>query len=280
VTGAEFAGAYLALGSDVVLVSSRDRVLPGEDEDAAELLEGVFRARGMTVMSRSRAASAERTADGVVVTLTDGRTVEGTHVLVAVGGVPNTAGIGLEEAGVRLTDSGHIAVDKVSRTSVRGVYAAGDCTGVLPLASVAATQGRVAMAHALGDAVAPLHLGNVAANIFTAPEIATVGYSEQRLRAQGSRYVTTTLPLARNPRAKMHGVRDGFVKLFAHPEAGVVLGGVVVGPRASELIFPVTLAVSHRLTVDDVSEAFTVYPSLTGTIGEAARVLHGQVQPR
>lgn len=280
VTGAEFAGAYLALGSEVVLVSSRDRVLPGEDEDAAELLEGVFRSRGMTVMSRSRAAAAERTTDGVAVTLSDGRVVEGSHVLIAVGGVPNTTGLGLEEAGVLLKDSGHIQVDRVSRTSVRGVYAAGDCTGVLPLASVAAMQGRLAMAHALGDAVAPLHLGKVAANIFTAPEIATVGYSEEELRSQGSRYVTTTLPLARNPRAKMHGVHDGFVKLFAHPEAGAVLGGVVVGPRASELIFPVTLAVTHRLTVDDVAETFTIYPSLSGTISETARVLHGQLTPR
>lgn len=277
VTGAEFAGAYQSLGSDVVLVSSRDRVLPGEDMDAAELLEGVFRARGMTVMSRSRAASAERTADGVAVTLADGRVVEGSHVLIAVGAVPSTSGLGLEEAGVRLTSTGHVEVDKVSRTTVRGVYAAGDCTGVLPLASVAAMQGRIAMSHALGDAVAPLKLGTVAANIFTAPEIATVGYSEERLRAQGSRYVTTTLPLARNPRAKMLGMRDGFVKLFAHPEAGAVLGGVVVAPRASELIFPITLGVAHRLTVDDVASAFTVYPSLSGSVAEAARVLHGQV---
>ncbi|GAA1712125.1 NAD(P)H-quinone dehydrogenase [Isoptericola hypogeus] len=278
VTGAEFAGAYHALGSEVVLVSSRDRVLPGEDMDAAELLEGVFRARGMTVMSRSRAASAERTAEGVAVTLSDGRVVEGSHVLIAVGAVPSTAGLGLEEAGVRLTESGHVAVDKVSRTAVRGIYAAGDCTGVLPLASVAAMQGRIAMSHALGDAVAPLRLKQVAANIFTAPEIATVGYSEARLREQGSRYVTTMLPLARNPRAKMLGMRDGFVKLFAHPEAGVVLGGVVVAPRASELVFPITLAVAHRLTVDDVADAFTVYPSLSGSIAEAARVLHSQVR--
>ncbi|MEN5075334.1 NAD(P)H-quinone dehydrogenase [Isoptericola cucumis] len=278
VTGAEFAGAYHALGSDVVLVSSRDRVLPGEDMDAAELLEGVFRSRGMTVMSRSRAASAERTADGVAVTLSDGRVVTGSHVLIAVGGIPSTAGLGLEEAGVRLTEAGHVAVDKVSRTSVRGIYAAGDCTGMLPLASVAAMQGRIAMSHALGDAVAPLRLKQVAANIFTAPEIATVGYSEARLREQGSRYVTTMLPLARNPRAKMLGMRDGFVKLFAHPEAGVVLGGVVVAPRASELVFPITLAVAHRLTVDDVADAFTVYPSLSGSVAEAARVLHGQVR--
>lgn len=274
VTGAEFAGAYHALGSEVVLVSSRDRVLPGEDADAAELIEGVYRSRGMTVMSRSRAESAVRTADGVAVTLADGRVVEGSHVLLAVGSVPSTAGIGLEEAGVALTPSGHVEVDKVSRTSVRGVYAAGDCTGVLPLASVAAMQGRIAMSHALGDAVQPLRLGSVAATIFTAPEIATVGYSEERLKAQGSRYTTATLPLARNPRAKMLGLQDGFVKLFAHPEAGVVLGGVVVAPRASELVFPVTLAVSHRLTVDDVASAFTVYPSLSGSIAEVARMLH------
>ncbi|WP_338403744.1 NAD(P)H-quinone dehydrogenase [Cellulosimicrobium arenosum] len=274
VTGAEFAGAYNALGSDVVLVSSRDRVLPGEDPDAAELLEDVFRARGMTVVSRTRAESAVRTEDGVEVTLSDGRVVQGSHVLVAVGSIPSTRGVGLEESGVRLTASGHVEVDKVSRTSVRGVYAAGDCTGVLPLASVAAMQGRVAMSHALGDAVSPLKLRGVAANIFTAPEIATVGYDEKQLREQQSRYVTSMLPLTRNPRAKMLGMRDGFVKLFAHRDTGIVLGGVVVAPRASELIFPVALAVSHRLTVDDVASSFTVYPSLSGSIAEVARMLH------
>lgn len=282
VTGAEFAGAYNALGCDVVLVSSRDRVLPGEDADAANLIEDVFRERGMTVMSRSRAQSAvvvgEGTDEHVEVTLADGTVVSGSHVLVAVGSVPNTAGMGLEDAGVRLTDSGHIEVDQVSRTSVRGIYAAGDCTGVFPLASVAAMQGRVAMAHALGDAVSPIKLRTVAANIFTAPEIATVGYSENALIDQNSKYTVTILPLKENARAKMLGMRDGFVKLFIHPEAGVVLGGVVVAPRASELIFPIALAVKHRLTADDVAEAFTVYPSLTGSIAEVARMGHRRLE--
>ena len=278
VTGAEFAGAYNALGCDVVLISSRDRVLPGEDADAANLIEEVFRGRGMTVRSRSRAESAKVVGTGadarVEVTLSDGSVVEGSHLLMAVGSVPSTAGIGLEEAGVRLTPSGHIEVDKVSRTSARGVYAAGDCTGVFPLASVAAMQGRVAMSHALGDAVTPIKLRTVAANIFTAPEIATVGYSEKKLVEQGSKYLTTILPLSRNPRAKMLGIRDGFVKMFSDPHSGVVLGGVVVAPRASELIFPITLAVEHRLTADDVAEAFTVYPSLSGSIAEVARMSH------
>ncbi|HQH07470.1 MAG TPA: NAD(P)H-quinone dehydrogenase, partial [Phycicoccus sp.] len=149
VTGAELAQAYLGLGADVVLVSSRDRVLPGEDPDAAEVIEDVFRKRGMEVLGRSRMAAVERTesGDGVVVRLEDGREIEGSHALLAVGSIPQTADMGLAEIGVELSPSGHIVVDRVSRTSVRSVYAAGDCTGVLPLASVAAMQGRIAMSH-------------------------------------------------------------------------------------------------------------------------------------
>ena len=273
VTGAELAQAFLGLGSEVVLVSSRDRVLPGEDADAATVIEDVFRKRGMEVLNKSRAAGVERTGTGVVVTLTDGRTVEGTHALLAVGSVPNTSDLGLEEVGVELTASGHVQVDRVSRTSVNGIYAAGDCTGVLPLASVAAMQGRIAMWHALGDAVAPLTVRGVAATIFTEPEIATVGLGQ--IAADESPEVESiTLPLARNPRAKMQGITDGFVKLFCRRDLGTVLGGVVVAPRASELIFPVALAVQHRLSVDQVASTITVYPSLSGSTAEAARQLH------
>jgi dihydrolipoamide dehydrogenase len=274
VTGAEFASAYDVLGSDVALVSSRDRVLPGEDADAAQVLEDVFRNRGMEVLSRSRAQSVKRTGDGVVVTLSDGRTVDGTHCLMAVGAVPSTAGLGLESAGVPLTSSGHIEVDRVSRTGVPGVYAAGDCTGVLALASVAAMQGRIAMWHALGDAVAPLSLRTVSSTVFTAPEIATVGVTQAQVDAGQVTANAVTMNLATNARAKMQGIREGFVKLFASPGSGRVLGGVVVAPRASELIHPVTLAVSQRLTVDAVAATFTVYPSLSGSVGEAARRLH------
>jgi NAD(P)H dehydrogenase (quinone) len=274
VTGAELAHAYLGLGSEVTLVSSRERVLPGEDGDAATVIEDVFRRRGMTVLDRSRAESVSRTSDGVLVRLTDGREVEGSHAIMAVGSVPNTSGLGLEEAGVTLTASGHIDVDGVSRTTARGVYAAGDCTGVLPLASVAAMQGRIAMWHALGDAVQPLNLRSVAANIFTDPEIATVGWSAAGLERAGIAAESVMLPLATNARAKMQNVHDGFVKLFSRSGTGIVMGGVVVAPRASELIFPVALAVQTKLTVDQVASAFTVYPSMSGSIAEAARQLH------
>jgi NAD(P)H dehydrogenase (quinone) len=276
VTGAEFAGAYQALGSKVTLVSSRDRVLPGEDPDAAAVLEDVFRRRGMNVMARSRAAGAKRVGDRVEVSLTDGRVITGTHCLMAVGSIPNTEGIGLEEAGVRLKDSGHVWTDRVSRTSAPGVYAAGDCTGVLALASVAAMQGRIAMYHFLGDAVAPLNLKTVSANVFTDPEIATVGYSQADVDNGTIDARVLKLPLVRNPRAKMQGIRDGFVKLFSRPGTGIVVGGVVVAPRASELIHPISIAVDNNLTVEQIANAFTVYPSLSGSVAEVARQLHSR----
>jgi NAD(P)H dehydrogenase (quinone) len=274
VTGAEFASAYDALGSEVVLVSSRDRVLPGEDADAAGVLEDVFTRRGMTVLGKSRAESVRRTADGVIVTLTDGRTVDGSHALLAVGSLPNTQDLGVEESGVSLGDGGFVSVDRVSRTTARGVYAAGDCTGVLMLASVAAMQGRIAMSHALGDAVQPLDLQTVSSNVFTAPEIATVGLTQQAVDAGDSTAMVVKVPLADNARAKMQNVRDGFVKLFCLPTTGIVVGGVVVAPRASELIHPIAIAVGERLNVDQLAHAFTVYPSISGSVAEAARRLH------
>jgi dihydrolipoamide dehydrogenase len=270
VTGAEFASAYNALGIRVTLVSSRDRVLPGEDPDAAELIEEVFRRRGMTVLDRSRMASVTREGDLVTVRLEDGREVVGSHCLLALGSIPNTADMGLEEAGVALDDGGFVRVDRVSRTTARGVYAAGDCTGVFMLASVAAMQGRIAMWHFLGDAVAPLDLKTVSSTIFTAPEIATVGWSQRAIDAGEIVAEVVRLPLATNARAKMQGVHDGFVKLFCRPGTGIIVGGVVVAPRASELVHPISLAVSENLTADQLAKAFTVYPSMSGSVAEAA----------
>ncbi|MFV0284873.1 MAG: NAD(P)H-quinone dehydrogenase [Demequina sp.] len=273
VTGAEFAGAYNLLGSHVTLIASGERVLPTQDPEASDLITDIFHERGMDVVG-GRAQAVANTGYGVSVTLADGRVIEGSHCLMAVGSVPNTAGVGLEEAGVALDERGYIMVDKVSRTSARGVYAAGDCTGVFPLASVAATQGRIAMAHALGDAVTPIDLRQVASNVFTAPEIASVGASEAELKERGIFYEVSKLDLARNPRAKMLGIDQGFVKIFGHTVTGQVLGAVIVGSRAGEHIFPLTLALANHLTVDQIASAFTVYPSLSGTVSEVARRLH------
>jgi pyruvate/2-oxoglutarate dehydrogenase complex dihydrolipoamide dehydrogenase (E3) component len=255
VTGAEFVNAYTELGVKVTVVASRDQILPHEDSDAAAVLEDVF-------------------ADhGVMVTMTDGRTVEGSHALITVGSVPNTSGLGLERVGIELGPGNYLTVDRVSRTSVPGIYAAGDCTGLLLLASVAAMQGRIAIYHALGEGLSPIRLRTVAAAVFTRPEIAAVGVPQARIDDGSVPARTIMLPLNTNARAKMSSLRLGFVKIFCRPATGVVIGGVVVAPIASELILPIALAVQNGNTVGDLAQTFAVYPSLSGSITEAARRL-------
>ena len=273
VTGAEFVNAYTELGVQVTVVASQDHVLPYEDPDAALVLEEAFAERGVQLFKNARAASVTRTDTGVLVAMTDGRSVEGSHALMTIGSVPNTADLGLERVGIELGRGNYLTVDRVSRTSVASIYAAGDCTGLLPLASVAAMQGRIAMWHALGEGVSPIRLRTVAATVFTRPEIAAVGVSQKMIDDGLVSARTIMLPLRTNARAKMSGLRQGFVKLFCRQSAGVIIGGVVVAPIASELILPIALAVQNRITVDQLAQTLAVYPSLSGSITEAARRL-------
>ena len=277
VTGAEFASAYNGLGSPVTLVSSRDRVLPGEDEDAANLIEEVFTRRGMTVMDRSRMASVERTSDGVRVTLTDGRDVEGSHCLLALGSVPNTADLGLKEAGVELDDARvregrpgvpHVRLRRLRRRRLHRRPDARVRRGAAgPYRDVAPARRRRAPA-------GPRRRSPATSSPHRRSRPSDSPRSSWRRR--GTPYDVAMLPLAANPRAKMQGIRDGFVKLFSSKSTGIVIGGVIVSPRASELVHVVSLSVSSSLTVDHVADAFTIYPSLSGSVAEAARRLHRQ----
>ena len=232
VTGAELAQAYLGLGSQVVLVSSRDRVLPGEDADAATVIEDVFRKRGMEVLGRSRAASVERTADGVVVTLVDGRTVEGSHALLAVG-------LGAQHGGPRprgdrassSSESGHLA----GRPGLAHQRQRDLCGGRLHRGAAA----RLGRGHAGPDR----HVARARRRGGAAQRARRRRQHLHRARDRDGRHraareptsradvESVMLPLARNPRAKMQGITDGFVKLFCRKGYGTVLGGVVVAPR-------------------------------------------------
>ncbi|HJT92911.1 MAG TPA: NAD(P)H-quinone dehydrogenase [Mycobacterium sp.] len=275
VTGAEFVNAYTELGVKVTVVASRDQILPHEDSDAAAVLEDALASRGVTLVKNARADKVTRDGDGngIRVTMTDGRTVEGSHALMTVGSVPNTSGLGLDRVGIELGKGDYLKVDRVSRTSVPGIYAAGDCTGLMLLASVAAMQGRIAMYHALGEGLEPIRLRTVAAAVFTRPEIAAVGVPQSKIDDGSVPARTVMLPLNTNARAKMSGLRRGFVKIFCRPATGVVIGGVVVAPIASELIMPIALAVQNGNDVEDLAQTFSVYPSLAGSITEAGRRL-------
>ncbi|QCB27805.1 NAD(P)H-quinone dehydrogenase [Corynebacterium endometrii] len=274
VTGAEMVSAFAELGVKVTMVASRDRILPHDDADAADTLETVLAERGVQLEKNCRVDTVTRTEDGgVSVKTADGREILGSHALMSIGSIPNTKDLGLENIGVEVSDSGHIRVDRVSRTNVAGVYAAGDCSDLFPLASVAAMQGRVAMYHALGEGVSPIRMRTVATAVFTRPEIAAVGFTQAEIESGEVSARTITMPLQTNPRAKMRSLRHGFVKLFCRRNSGIVIGGVIVAPTASELILPVAVAVTNHLTVDQLAESFAVYPSLSGTITEAARRL-------
>lgn len=273
VTGAEFVSAFAELGVKVTMVASRDRILPHDDADAADVLEKVLADRGVQLEKDARVERVENTGDAVVVHTTDGRAIEGSHVMMSIGSVPNTADLNLEAAKVETTPSGHIHVDRVSRTNVAGIYAAGDCTDLMPLASVAAQQGRTAVDHAMGDGVSPIRLKTVGNAVFTRPEIAAVGVTEQEIRDGKVEADIYKLPLSTNPRAKMRSLQYGFVKIFARKGSGQVIGGVIVAPTASELILSLTIAVTNSLTVSQLANSMAVYPSLSGSITEAARRL-------
>jgi NAD(P)H dehydrogenase (quinone) len=272
-TGAEFANAFTQFGSDVTLVSSRDLILPTEDPDAAQVIEAVFERRGMTILRNARAVGCERRGEEVVIALKDGGEVVGSHVLFTVGQVPTSEGLGLEKVGVETNPWGGIDVDPVGRTSCRWVYAAGDVTGRVMLASVAAMQGRTAMWHALGQAVQPIRWDAVAATIFTDPEVANVGLTPEEAEEAKIPIETARLDFRSNPRAKMIRGTDGFVKVHAQVGSGTVIGGVVVSNRASDLIQPLAVAVQNRMTVAQLAQTMTVYPSMAGSVAEAARML-------
>jgi dihydrolipoamide dehydrogenase len=269
VTGVEFTHIFEAMGSDVTLVVSRQQILPYRDAEVAAVLEASFIERGVNLVIGARAKTIEVSDDGVAVRCDDGRVIEGSHALLAVGSVPATAGLGLESAGVE-TDRGFVPVDEYQRTSSPHIYAAGDVTGQLPLSSVASMQGRKIALHALDLPVQPIDYDKITEAIFTEPEIASVGLAEVDAAAQGRKVRTTKVPFTSNARSVLQDFTTGFVKLTSDPATGVVLGGTIVGHRASELIGAIALAVQARVTTQVLVETIFVHPSMVEAISDAA----------
>lgn len=269
VTGVEFVHIFSALGSRVTLVVSRQQILPHRDPEVAAVLQENFLDRGVNLVIGARAEEVVREGDEVIIRCDDGRVVKGSHALLAIGSVPLTDSLGLESAGVN-TERGFIPVDSFQRTSKPHIYAAGDCTGQIPLSSVASMQGRKIALHALGIPVNPVDYSKVAQAVFTEPEIASVGLEEVGAAAEGRKVRTTKVPFAANARAVLQGFTRGFVKVISDPATGVVLGGTIVGHRASELIATVALAVNARVTVSQLVDTLLVHPSMAEAIGDAA----------
>lgn len=268
VTGVEFTHIFQSLGSQVTLVVSRRQILPHRDPEVAAVLEEDFQERGVRLVIGARAEKIEVDGDRVAVHCNDGRRITGTHALLAVGSLPNTEGLGMEEIGIELKD-GFIPVDEYQRTVVPHIYAAGDVTGQMLLSSVASAQGRKIAWHALGMSVEPLDLTKVAEAIFTEPEIASVGLVEVEAAAVGRKVRTTKVPFASNARSVLQNFERGFVKVTIDPATNVVLGGTIVGHRASELIGVIALAVQARVTSSTLLETLMAHPTMSEAITDA-----------
>ena len=273
VTGVEFTHMFSALGSRVSLVVSRQQVLPLKDAEVAAVLEDEFLARGVKLLKGARAKAITRDGDVVTVDCDDGRTVKASHVVLAIGSVPNLEHLGLAEAGVAVDDAGYVKVNHNLLTSVGNIYAAGDLSGKLPLSSVAAMQGRKIAEHLMGlHARAHRHLDYEKASsaIFTEPEIADVGLAEAEAFASGRKIRVTKVPFSANAKALIKGDARGFVKVISDPATGVVLGGSIVGRNAAELISVIAVAVTNGLKVVDIVDSLLVHPSMSESLAEAA----------
>ena len=272
VTGVEFVHMFSSFGADVTLVVSRQQVLPNKDPEVAAVLEDDFLKRGVRLLKGARAIAIERVDDEVVVSCDDGRVVHSSHAVLAIGSVPNTDGLGLEEAGVE-TDGGYVVINRHCQSNIGHIYAAGDVSGKLPLSSVASMQGRKVAEHVMGlQKVAHRHLDydKAASAIFTEPEIADVGLAETEAFAVGRKIRVTKVPFSATPKALINNDPRGFVKIVSDPATGVVLGGSIVGRHAAELISVIALAVTAHLKVSDIVESLLVHPALAEALAEAA----------
>ncbi len=273
VTGVEFTHMFSALGSQVSLVVSRQQVLPLKDAEVAAVLEDEFLSRGVKLLKGARARSATRVDDRVLVACDDGRSVDASHVVLAIGSVPNSEGLGLDGVGVEVDGSGYVVVNHNCLTTVPNIYAAGDLSGKLPLSSVAAMQGRKIAEHLMGvHARAHRHLDYEKASsaIFTEPEIADVGLAEAEGFASGRKIRVTKVPFSANAKALIVGDARGFVKIISDPATGVVLGGSIVGRNAAELISVIAIAVTNGLKVVDIVDSLLVHPAMAESLAEAA----------
>ncbi len=273
VTGVEFTHMFSALGSEVTLVVSRQQVLPQKDPEVAAVLEEEFLRRGVHLLKGARAEDVKRDGDAVRVSCNDGRVVEGSHVVLAVGSVPNSEGLGLEDAGVEVNPAGYVTINHNCLTSVANVYAAGDVSGKLPLSSVAAMQGRKVAEHLLGLHARPhrhLDYDKAASAIFTEPEIADVGLAEADAFAAGRKVRVTKVPFSSSAKALIEGDPRGFVKIVSDPATGVVLGGSIVGRNAAELVSVLAVAVTNGLKTGDIVDSLLVHPALAEALVEAS----------
>jgi dihydrolipoamide dehydrogenase len=272
--GCEFADVYAAFGTQITLVEAAPRILPLEDKDCSAVVEKSYRKRGMTIHTGAMLEKAEIAQDGVTLTVKSAKgetlTIQAERVLSAIGRVPNVEDVGLEKAGVKLTDRGFIQVDRQLKTSVPGVYAIGDVAGPPLLAHKGSHEGIACLEAIHGDPHAGVEYDNIPNCTYCHPEVASVGLTEEQAREKGLEIEVGVFPWSANGRALTAGETDGFVKVIREKKYSEVVGAHIVGPHATELIAEFVVGRHLETTAEEMERAMHPHPTLSEAVAEAA----------
>ncbi|EZP77886.1 dihydrolipoamide dehydrogenase [Parageobacillus genomosp. 1] len=275
--GVELGTAYANFGTKVTIVEGADEILSGFEKQMTAIVKRRLKKKGVEIFTNALAKGVEEREDGVTVTFEvkgETKTIDADYVLVTVGRRPNTDELGLEQIGIKMTDRGLIEVDKQCRTSVPNIFAIGDIVPGPALAHKASYEGKIA-AEAIAGKPSEVDYIAIPAVVFSDPECASVGYFEQQAKDEGIDVVTAKFPFAANGRALSLNDTDGFVKLVARKEDGVIIGAQIIGPNASDMIAELGLAIEAGMTAEDIALTIHAHPTLGEIAMEAAEAVLG-----
>lgn len=274
VIGSEFASIFRTFGAEVTIVEMMERLLPTEDEDVAKKIEQIFKKRGVRIFTRTKVEKIEKVSGGINAFLGNGSSATAEKALICVGRQPNSNGLGLENAGIEC-NKGWIKIDRNFRTNVSNIYAAGDIKGGILLAHVASKEG-IAAAEAISGKEISLDYNAVPNCIFTHPEIASVGLTENRAKAQGINARSRKFLFSAIGKSHILGETEGFVKLVVDDDKDTILGAQIVGPHATELIAELSLCVQFGITSEKLTSVIHAHPTLSEVIQEASEAVHNK----
>jgi len=274
VIGCEFACIFNALGAQVTVVEMMPAILPMVDREASRQMQSLLKRQGITVKTKVKIEQVRKTEQEVTAVLADGQEIAADRILISIGRVMNTAGLGLETVGVTVGARGEVPVDGRMRTGVPGIYAVGDITGRIQLAHVASAQALVAVDNIMGRD-REMDYRVVPACIFTHPEVASVGLTAQEAEARGIKVKAGKFPLLASGKAQAMGETEGFVKVLADAESDRVLGVHIIGAHATDLIAEAAVAIQLNATVKQLAETIHAHPTLAEAVMEAAEAVHG-----
>ena len=280
VIGLELGSVWRRLGAEVTVVEFMDTLLPGMDEDVRKQMQRTMKKQKMNIKLSTKVTGAKKDKKGVSLTVEsikkgDTETLHADVVLVAIGRVPYTQGLGLETAGVAADEKGFIQVDTNLKTNVDGIYAIGDVIGGPMLAHKAEEEG-VALAENLAGKPGHVNYQTIPGVVYTWPEVASVGRTEDGLKRDGASYTVGKFPFSANSRARANGESEGFVKILADAETDRVLGVHIVGPGAGELIAEAVSVIEFGGSAEDISRTCHAHPTLSEAVKEAALDVDGR----